>query len=459
VSRVYLTIDNWQFSISDFRFFDLKTFNYKLLTINCSHMLSLLRKLIPERSPLRLAYHKAMAVFFAYWYRFPGKKMKIVAITGTSGKSTTAELMWFGLQKSGKKCGMLSGIQFHFGDETLPNHTLRTTLSSRRTQKYLRHMVREGCEIAVLEVSSHAIDQHRLWGVPVDIAVLTNVANNEHLDYHKTFAEYVQTKAKMFLSAQKVVLNQDDEQKEVFEKMAGGAKHTYGIKKKSDIQATKPKFTPDKISFDLKMKEEKIHINVPLVGRHNLENLLAAISVLHLEKVRLSTIQKTFENFKSIPGRLEIIQEGQPFSVIVDHTYKPPALRAVLQTLKKMIPGRLIVVWGGTGSRLPSFWEEAGQILDELADEIILTTDDPYKDDPKKIARIVRQQIHRKEGDRFFEIEDRYEAIRYALLTAEKKDTVLIAGRGHEATQTIGKKVIPFDDRAVAREILQTMKN
>jgi UDP-N-acetylmuramoyl-L-alanyl-D-glutamate--2,6-diaminopimelate ligase len=398
-----------------------------------------------------------MAVGAAYWYRFPGKQLKVVAITGTSGKSTTAELTWYGLQKSGKKCGMLSGIQFHFGTETLPNHTLRTTLSSRRTQKYLRRMVREGCEIAVLEVSSHALDQNRLWGVPIDVAVITNVANNEHLDYHKTFAEYVQTKTRLFPNAQIAILNADDEQKDVFESVVEGKKIMYGVKKEADIKATKEKFSPRSTAFDAHIEGENIHIETPLVGRHNLENLLAAISVLHVQKVLLGTIQKTFEKFEGVPGRLEIIDEGQPFSVIVDHTYKPPALRAVLQTFKKIIAGRLIVVWGGTGSRLPEFWEEAGQILDELADEIILTTDDPYKDDPKKIARIVRKQIHREEGHQFFEIEDRYEAIRYALLTAEKKDTVLIAGRGHEATQTIGKKVIPFDDRAVAREILSQL--
>ncbi len=422
-------------------------------------MLSLLRKLIPERSPLRLTYHKMMAVTASYWYRFPGRKLKIVAITGTSGKSTTTELTWYGLQKSGKRCGMLSGIQFHFADQTVPNHSLRTTLPPWKIQKYLRRMVREGCEIAVIEISSHAIDQNRLWGVPIDIAVLTNVANNEHLDYHQTFAEYVQTKTKMFYSAQKVVLNQDDEQKEVFQKASSGEVSTYGIRNKADIWATKEKFSSRSVAFDLQIRGEHIHINAPLVGRHNLENLLAAIAVLHLEKIPLTTIQKTFETFSGIPGRLELIDEGQAFSVIVDHTYKPPALRAVLQTLKKIIPGRIIVVWGGTGNRLPAFWEEAGQILDELADEIVLTTDDPYKTDPKKIARLVRAQIHREEGDRFFEIEDRYEAIRYAILTAGDKDTVLIAGRGHETTQTIGSKIIQFDDRAVAREILQTMSS
>ncbi len=420
-------------------------------------MLSLLRKLIPERSPLRLFYHKMMAVSAAYWYRFPGQQLKIVAITGTSGKSTTSELAWYGLQKSGKKCGMLSGIQFHFGEETVPNHSLRTTLPPWKIQKYLRRMVKEGCEIVVVEVSSHAIDQNRLWGVPVDIAVLTNVANNEHLDYHKTYAEYVQAKTKLFESAKIGILNADDEQKEVFENAAGGEKQTFGLRNEADLRGTKEKFSSHNVSFDLHVKSETISITAPLVGRHNLENLLAAIAVLHTQNVPLSTIQKTFENFAGIPGRLEIIDEGQKPSVIVDHTYKPPALRAVLQTLKKIIDGRLIVVWGGTGNRLPEFWSEAGQILDEFADEIILTTDDPYKDDPKKIARIVREQIQREEGKRFFEIEDRYEAIRYALLTAKDKDTVLIAGRGHETTQTIGKKVIPFDDRAVAREVLQNL--
>ncbi|MCF7905822.1 UDP-N-acetylmuramoyl-L-alanyl-D-glutamate--2,6-diaminopimelate ligase [Candidatus Gracilibacteria bacterium] len=420
-------------------------------------MLRFLRRLIPERSPLRLGYHKILAIGSAVWFWFPAKKLKIIAVTGTSGKSTTCELIYTLLHESGQSVGMLSGIQFHFPSGTELNESLRTTLRSWSVQKYLRRMLNEGCVYAVVEVSSHAIDQHRLWGVPVDIAVLTNVATGEHLDYHGTFAEYVQTKARLFRNVPTVVLNRDDSRVEIFEKSASGAEILDFSRKTKEatVFATSEKMSAGETSFDLSIRGEKARIDISLTGEHNIENTLAAVAVAQKTGVSLSIIKKSLARFKGVPGRLEPIDEGQDFTVLVDHTYKPPALRAVLTTLKKITPEKLFVVWGGTGNRLSSFWSEAGEILHELADEIVLTTDDPYKDDPRKISQIVREKIPRQEGDGFFEITDRYEAIRYALFVAENGDTVLVAGRGCEQTQTIGTKVISFDDREVCREIIR----
>jgi len=173
----------------------------------------------------------------------------------------------------------------------------------------------------------------------------------------------------------------------------------------------------------------------------------------------LEQIQKALLVFTGVPSRLESVDLGQPFSVLVDYTYKPSALKAVLQTLKSLSSGRLIVVWGGAGGRARSNWEECGELLHLFADEIVLTTDDPYEVDPRFIASCVRKKIPRTEGAGFFEIEDRYEAIRYALLSAQKGDTVLIAGRGHENVQTIGTLKIPFVDREVCSEILSSYKH
>ncbi|MCF7831101.1 UDP-N-acetylmuramoyl-L-alanyl-D-glutamate--2,6-diaminopimelate ligase [Candidatus Gracilibacteria bacterium] len=417
-------------------------------------MLNLLRKLIPERSWLRLSYHKLSAMVAAVYFGFPARKMKIIAVTGTSGKSTTCELIYHLLQSSGKKVGMISGIQFHLPSKTLPNESLRTTMRSWTTQKLLRQMRREACEFVVIEVSSHAIDQHRLWGIPVDRAVLTNMAQGEHLDYHDNFAEYVQTKIKLFRGVPFTVLNLDDTQYEVFTKVCKERLITYSRTKTADVMAKDIKLTAGKMGFGLQVGTENIEINVPLIGEHNLENVLAAIAGVQELGISLGDIRSALASFPGVPGRLEQIRGQDGLVVLVDHTYKPPALQAVLTTLKEITAGRLIVVWGGTGSRLPSFWSEAGKILQELADEIVLTTDDPYKDDPKKIVATVRHEIKRAEGDHFFEIPDRYEAIRYAIFIANKEDTVLVAGRGCEQEQTIGKKVIPFDDREVVREIL-----
>ncbi|MCF7812658.1 UDP-N-acetylmuramoyl-L-alanyl-D-glutamate--2,6-diaminopimelate ligase [Candidatus Gracilibacteria bacterium] len=427
-------------------------------------MLSFFRKIIPERSGLRLWYHKISAILAAVWYRFPSHRLRVIAVTGTSGKSTTVELIWYLLQKSGKKCGALSTIQFHFGDEIVENESLRTTLRPWKVQRYLRRMVREECEYAVLEVSSHALDQDRIWGVNVDTAVLTNIADNEHIDYHGTFADYVHTKLQLFTRTNagsrkphipKVfVLNRDDAHFDLFADLSIDKKWTYSRRKPSDIQSHDVNYTPRNTEFDLRIPNNQVHIQAPLIGEHNLENILASIAVAVSHGVKVTDVQKYFAAHPGVSSRLELIEKGQNFSVVVDYTYKPSALRAVLSTLKKLIHGKLIVVWGGAGGRAPENWQQSGRLLHEFADEIVLTTDDPYDQDPRFIASTIRQVIPRQEGAGFFEIEDRYEAIRYALLTAQEDDMVLVAGRGHEKVQTIGKKKIPFVDKEVCEEIL-----
>lgn len=427
-------------------------------------MISLLRKLIPERSPLRLWYHKISAVLAAIVYRFPAHRLRVIAVTGTSGKSTTVELIWYLLQSAGKKCGALSTIQFHFGDEIRENVSLRTTLRPWKVQKYLRQMVRKKCEYVVLEASSHAIDQNRLWGVNIDTAVLTNVSDNEHIDYHGTVAEYVRTKLQLFKSVNAFsrkpnipkifVLNQDDKRYDLFNDIMVDKKWTYSRFKSSDILSQNVNYTSKGTEFSLRVPNDQAQIKTPFIGEHNLENVLAAIATATAHGVSIKSITESLASHPGIPSRLEQVEGNQKFSVIIDYTYKPSALRAVLSTLKKLSQGKLIIVWGGAGGRSLENWQESGAILDELADEIILTTDDPYNEDPRRIAQLVREKIKRKEGDRFFEIEDRYEAIRYAILTAEDDDIVLIAGRGHEKIQTIGKKKIPFVDKEVCEEIL-----
>ncbi|MCF7846527.1 MAG: UDP-N-acetylmuramoyl-L-alanyl-D-glutamate--2,6-diaminopimelate ligase [Candidatus Gracilibacteria bacterium] len=427
-------------------------------------MLGLLRKVFPERSWARLTYHKVSAVVSALWFLLPARKLTVIAVTGTSGKSTTVELIHSLLQAGGKKAGALSTIQFHVGDTILPNHSLRTTLRPWQTQKLLRRMVSVGCTHVVLEVSSHALDQHRTWGIPVDTAVLTNISDNEHLDYHGTFADYVQSKEKLFHSLnlsfrkphipKQIILNADDDQYERFAEIPADQHWTFARQGRGDFRPTDVKLSARDMQFTLRVPNHQERVRVPLVGEHNLENLLAAVAAARSAGIDFEALSSTLPSLPGIPGRLETISRGQAFSAVVDFSYKPSALRSVIAALKPLTEGRLIVVWGGAGGRAPSNWSACAQILDAEANEIVLTTDDPGETDPKKIAAHIRQKISREEGTGFFEIEDRYEAIRYALYTAEAGDTVLIAGRGHEGIQKIGKKKIRFDDRDVVREIL-----
>ncbi len=431
-------------------------------------MLNLLRKLLPERSPLRLAYHKFSAIAAAIVYRFPSRHMHVVGVTGTSGKSTTVELIHFLLQNTGHNCGALGTIQFHIGEKTLPNLSLRTTLSPWGTQKMLRRMLKAKCDTVVVEVSSHAIDQNRLWGVNFDTAVMVNVFDGEHLDYHETFSDYLRTKLQLFKQLntsyrkpgiqKQMVLNADDDNIAMFKDVDADKTWTFALRNHADIRPENIKYFADHTEFNLRSSNFTADMSVASVGRHNLENLSAAIAVTQCLGASMSDVKSALKKFQSIPGRLESINAGQDFAAIVDFSYKPSALKAVLSALKPITDGRIITVWGGAGGRAPENWGNAAQTIAELSDEFILTTDDPYKDDPKKIAQHAKDYVTREEGDRFFEIEDRYEAIRYALFTAQKGDTVLISGRGHEQEQTIGAQVIPFDDREVVREILQVKK-
>lgn len=427
-------------------------------------MKKLLNRLFPERSKARLLYHKVSALAAAIRFGFPSQNITVIGVTGTSGKSTTVELIHSLLQGSGQECGALSTIQFHIGAKTLPNISLRTTLRPWETQKMLRKMVKKKCKYAVIEVSSHALDQHRVDGINIDIAVLTNVSENEHLDYHGTFADYVRTKRKMFesvsISSRKAsipkqfVLNADDPLLDQFSEIIADRTWTFARRSHADVRASDVQQSGKNTKFSLRLPNGETRVTAAIVGEHNLQNVLTAIAVTQACNISVDKLADALANLPGIPGRLESIDAGQDFGVLVDFSYKPSALGAVLSALRSLTPGRIIVVWGGAGGRAKTNWAESAKIIAKKADEFVLTTDDPYTDDPKKIATHIRKNVGREEGDRFFEIEDRYEAIRYATYTAQPGDTVLIAGRGHEQMQTIGKQKIQFDDREVAREIL-----
>ncbi len=226
--------------------------------------------MFPERSKTRLMYHKVSAMIAALAFFMPANKLKVIAVTGTSGKSTTVDLIHNIIQKSGRKCGAISTVRFMFGDEQEENLSLRTSLRPWQTQKLLRRMAHEKCEYVVLEVSSHAIDQNRIWGINIDTAVLTNIYDNEHLDYHGTFEDYVQTKARIFKELnfaprklkipKSMVLNRDDEHFDYFNEFPCDKQWTFSRKKRSDFQAKNAKFTTKYTEFDIDIPNASAHI-------------------------------------------------------------------------------------------------------------------------------------------------------------------------------------------------------
>jgi UDP-N-acetylmuramoyl-L-alanyl-D-glutamate--2,6-diaminopimelate ligase len=429
-------------------------------------MINLLRKIIPERSIVRKIYYFSEALLANVVNLFPSKEMRIIAVTGTSGKSSSVELLQYLFQSNGIKTGSLSGIFVRIGDQKFNNKTLRTTLRPWHTQKWLRRMADSGCQNCIIEVSSHAIDQLRLWGIEFDTVLVTNLYNNEHLDYHKTVEDYIKTKCSLLkdlnssyrkINTPKIIVsNRDSEYYDKLNEYEADQKWSFSTEGgHGSFSAENIVLGVNQSSFNFRMPNVNLPVSCKLVGKHNVKNIIGALSVVIANGIRPSQAINALQKFTGIPGRMEIIPSNYNFTTLVDYSYKPSALSEVLDTLQVLSKGRIICVWGGAGGRSVENWQECAEIISQYADDFILTTDDSYHLNPKDIAKQIKKSINPTEGEGFFDIPDRFEAIRYAIFTAEKDDIVLIAGRGHEAVQTIGRIKINFDDRVIAREILQ----
>ncbi len=403
-----------------------------------------------------------MAVLAAIRYGFPANQMTVIGVTGTKGKTTTCNMIHRIFTEAGRKGGMLTTVNFKLGEEEEVNLTKQTTVSPFLLQKKIREMADARCEVLVLEVTSHALIQSRLWGINVDSAVLTNIAH-DHLDYHGNMEAYRDAKALLFhhlnTSARKPdvpklsVINQDDPEHDTFNNIPADQVFEYGIVKGTYAgRNLEPHATGTDFVFRIPNGEVPIHLKIP--GRMNVYNALAAATVATAHQVNLQTVKKGLETMISLPGRLEIIDEGQPFTVVVDFAHTEDSLRQVLELLRELTKGRLILVFGATGNRDSLKRPKMGVVADTLCDLIILTDDDTYREDHRSIARMVREGINRKESDRFWQVLDRKEAIRLALAVAKEGDTVLVAGKGAEEFQMVGRLRIPHDDRKVVREIL-----
>ena len=427
-------------------------------------MLNKLKKLISETNPLRLFYHQIKGAIAALIYWFPANHMHVIGVTGTKGKTTTTNLITMILEDAGYKVGMASTINFQIGNLKWSNLTKQTTLSPFVLQKMLRQMVKEGCTHAVLEVSSHAITQSRVLGINFDIAVITNVTE-DHLEYHGGFQMYLQAKGSLFQRLNRSrrkpnipkvsVLNADEPNFPYFDQFIVDRKYTYSLKK-GTCYATDVILTGHNSSFILHIPNNQMEITLNIPGEFNIYNALAAATVALSMNINLTFIKRALEKAQGVPGRLESMDCGQHYNIIVDYAHAPDSLEKLLSLYRKLTTeGKLYVVFGATGGgRDKAKRPKMGALADGLADYIILTNDDPYEEDEMGIIEMVAEGIKRKEGDRFWKIPHRYEAIRLALTLAKKGDTVVITGKGCEEVQIIGTERIPWDDRKVVRELL-----
>lgn len=403
-----------------------------------------------------------MAVAAALYYGFPAKKMLVIAVTGTKGKTTTCNMIHKIFMEAGRKAGMLTTVNFKIGDQEEVNLAKQSTLSPFQLQAKIKEMVEARCEVLVLEVTSHSLIQSRTWGINVDTAVLTNFAQ-DHLDYHETMDEYMKAKGRLFeqlnVSDRKPdvpkisVINVDDAAHDYFEAFPSDQQFFYGILKGTYVARNLEQHA-NGTRFLLRIPNGEVPIDLHIPGRMNVYNALAAATVATAHRINLQTIQTALQKMQPVQGRLELIEEGQPFTVVVDYAHTEDSLDQMLAMFRELTQGKLILVFGACGERDTTARPKMGAVIHKYVDTFILTDDDPYREDHLKIAAMVRAGIPREEGNGFWQILDRKEAIRLALNLAKPGDTVVVAGKGAEEFQVVGKLRIPHDDRKVVRELL-----
>ncbi len=426
-------------------------------------MIKYLKSRISDNNPFRLLYHKVKAVIAAVYYRFPSRYLHVIGVTGTKGKTTTTNLIAGVLTEAGYKVGMTSTINFQVAGHRWTNSSKMTTLSPFFLQKMLRRMVEEGCTHAVLEVSSHAIIQNRVWGINFDTAVFTNIGE-DHLEYHGGMDNYLRAKGLLFerlnksqrkLRIQKTsILNRDDPNFGFFDQFVVDRQFAYGMTS-GDVFTTDLELLPSGSRFVLHVPNNQIEVNFNLPGDFNVYNALAAAAVALSNNINVKVLKEALEKASAIPGRYESVDCGQKYNIIVDYAHTYESLKALLALYKSLTKGKLYAVFGATGGgRDKGKRSKMGKVADEIADYLILTDDDPYEEDEWAIIEDISKGITRKEGDRLWKIPNRGEAIELALSMAKEGDTVVIAGKGAEEVQMIGGKTIPWDDRKAVRAIL-----
>ncbi len=410
---------------------------------------------------------EALAKFSAAFYDFPSKKLTVIGITGTDGKTTTTNLVYHILRTVGLKVGMISTVNALIGDETLDTGFHVTTPASPDVQRYLALMVEAGLTHAVLEVTSHGLAQKRVAEVDFDLAAVTNITH-EHLDYHGDYRGYLQAKGKLFEALAQgnskgevenlAVLNKDDESYRYLSTLTPAQRLSYSLSKDADLWADDIENTPSELRFTVHSSKGNFSIRTPLIGHYNVHNSLAAIGLTHIGlDVPVSVLQTAFETVPSVPGRMERIDLGQDFLAIVDFAHTPNAIKQALLTARELTDGKVIAVFGSAGLRDVEKRKLMPQIAVQLADECILTAEDPRTESLDVILDDMKQGAEKgggKEGVDFWLEPDRPDAIRKAVARAKPGDLVIACGKGHEQSMCFGQVEYAWDDRTALRAAL-----
>ena len=387
----------------------------------------------------------AMAEMAAGYYGYPAKDMTIIGITGTNGKTSTTYMLKAIAERMGKKVGLIGTIRNMIGDFIID--TERTTPESVDLQRIFRQMKDEQVDVVIMEVSSHSLDQKRVHGIQFQVGEFTNLTQ-DHLDYHKTFANYLAAKKQLFYQSDKAVVNIDDSHAQ--ELLAGLdlPVMTFGIREQADITASEIDITTRGVQFDLHYRNITSRMNIPIPGLFSVFNAMGAAGVALSLGWSLDSIKSGLENMVSVSGRLEPLPTGKhAFTVLLDYAHTPDALENVLKTVRGFAAGRVVTLFGCGGDRDHAKRPIMGEVAGRYSDFLIVTSDNPRSEDPMAIIQDIEEGVKN---------ENRREAIRYALENARKNDVIILAGKGHENYQEINGGKHHFDEKEIVAELLGT---
>ena len=400
----------------------------------------------------------ALAAISNHFYDYPSSRLDLFGVTGTNGKTTITFLLQSILEKTGVQCGILGTVRY--SGRSFAGPSKLTTPESLDLQEMLHQMVSENCGSCVMEVSSHSLVQHRVTGCLFRAAIFTNLTQ-DHLDYHHTMEDYFQAKSMLFNNqycrTEKAVINQDDAYGRQLVKMRKDLNLpcvTYGFDANSDFLIQEWSSSGSGSMITILHKEKRITIPTPLIGRYNASNICSAYACMTISNIPQRAIISGISEMQQVPGRLERIDRGQPFLIIIDYAHTEDALRQLLSTVRPYTKGKLIVLFGCGGERDRGKRPLMGSAAGELADVVILTSDNPRNEDPQAILNDIEAGVKKSRNSNLKIYMDRERAIAGAVLLAKAGDTLVLAGKGHEDYQIIGNEKLHFDEREILAKLI-----
>ncbi len=393
----------------------------------------------------------AMAEAAANFYGHPEKKFKLIGVTGTNGKTTTTYIVKSVLESLGKKVGLIGTNQNMIGTEVIPSR--HTTPDSLELMQLFSQMAQKGAEYVVMEVSSHSLALDRVTACTFDVGAFTNITQ-DHLDFHETMEKYLEAKGILYTISNNGVVNADDDGADYLIRNSKCDKMlTYGIDKESDLRALNVSLSERGVAFDVAYRGKNYPVALGIPGRFSVYNALTALGCLVSVGIEIEAAVEGLKSARGVKGRVEVVETGRDFSVIIDYAHTPDGLYNVLRTVRDFCKGRIITVFGCGGDRDATKRPKMGNIAAKLSDYCVVTSDNPRTEDPEQIVSQVVEGVIEGGGE-YSVVVNRFEAIEFALDLARKDDIVLLAGKGHETYQILSDRTIDFDEREIVCKLL-----